>query len=792
MMNDRRIDVPWNEWEVVERIGRGQFGTVYKLSRTKFGITEYAAMKVISIPEDQQLIENDLNYGYDKESVRVKYKSYLDEIIREYQLMKTVKACPNIVRCDDISMGPHDDGIGWDVYILMEYLNPCPFLKNRKNPITDDMVIKLGLDICNALSMCEKNNILHRDIKPSNILYSDVGDYKLGDFGVSRTLANENTYGTKGIGTYEYMAPEIYKGDKYGQGADIYSLGMVMYWLLNGRSFPFLEKGKAPTSQQQERARVRRFGGEPIPEPSGGSTELKKIVLKALEYNPRYRYKNADEMMTDLKQLGKSVYVEVPKKQRRESKKEDKAPVNTNDSWHDDSATVGKDYHEKQNIDFADTPTVGKYNNKDSEVSDDNNTREKKKKTGKSHEKASKKASKKASQKVSANAPMKSYSAKKENSLCMIGLLLSIFLTGISGLIVSIIGLVQVKRDHSSGKSRAIIGIIISLIKLFMIFVFVMEIFSYVERSKTSRAETIQITQDDEVGTELIDNLESIPTLSMPTAIPTPSPTVNSTPNLDEFYEFVITNGYQDILGRSPDDQGFSEWRERLSSGAYTVEQMYREMFNSPEYLAAGTSNEEYIESLFNLLKDNGAFMMTTSWWNYIVSEVEPYYIEELNDSTSRSVILDRFFASNYWQDVLDVYNKEYNINCKLDVALYIRQWNADTNYIENIDFMGQLFQQSGIYNAEYVNDDRHYITFSISNRGNRFGYYIMLSDGGTNVYGRWPERYMSYHEFDSGSNYYCMLDDMTGISEGWYVLTVYNAYTDEIVKKYDIYISLS
>lgn len=292
------IFIPWEGWEFVEQIGRGQFGSVYKIAITKYGVTEYAAMKVISIPSDPQMIENDYSCGYDRASVIAKYKSFLDQVINEFQLMMKIKGSPNVVRCDDISVFQHEDGIGWDVYIRMECLTPVMKILSE---ITDEAtIIKLGIDLCNALDVCEQENIIHRDIKVSNILISKQGDFKLGDFGVSRTLEGENVYGTKGIGTYDYMAPEVYNGEKYGTTADIYSLGMVLYWLLNDRAFPFFTKGKAPTAQEIETARLRKFSGESLPRPSGGSDALAAVVLKACAFDPQYRYGTAKEMMNDL------------------------------------------------------------------------------------------------------------------------------------------------------------------------------------------------------------------------------------------------------------------------------------------------------------------------------------------------------------------------------------------------------------------------------------------------------------------------------------------------------------
>ena len=380
-MSDNELKIPWPDWQLVEQIGRGQFGTVYKISCTKYGITDYAALKVISIPSDPQAIENDYSYGYDKISVAQKYKSYLDDVLKEYRLMMRVKSSPNIVRCEDISVLPHDDGIGWDVFIRMEYLTPI--LRMLSEISDENTIVKLGMDICSALDVCERADILHRDIKPSNILVSEQGDFKLGDFGVSRTLENENTYGTKGIGTYDYMAPEIYNGGKYGKEADLYSLGIVLYWLLNNRTLPFLRKGIAPTAQEVTTARNKRFSGEKLPRPANGSDALVSVVLKACEFEPKLRYKTAKEMLDDLiiikyssnvnsahsntiltnsvdrvVSATPSASVTGSKEKTTHSNYSFTQDENQN-AWSDTQETVGKDYSAKRKT-LDDSVTVGK------------------------------------------------------------------------------------------------------------------------------------------------------------------------------------------------------------------------------------------------------------------------------------------------------------------------------------------------------------------------------------------------------------------------------------------------
>ena len=105
--------------------------------------------------------------------------------------------------------------------------------------LTEKEVIKLGMDLSKALEYCRKLKIIHRDIKPENIFVSRFGDFKLGDFGIAREQAH--TVGNMSKkGTYSYMAPEIYKGEKYDSSIDIYSLGIVLYELLNQNRLPFL------------------------------------------------------------------------------------------------------------------------------------------------------------------------------------------------------------------------------------------------------------------------------------------------------------------------------------------------------------------------------------------------------------------------------------------------------------------------------------------------------------------------------------------------------------------------
>lgn len=287
-------------WETVRKIDNGSFGAVYEIRRELFGVIEKAALKHISIPQNENDVEELYSCGYDEASIKSHYESYLADIVREYQLMSEMKGHTNVVYCDDIRCSEKKGSLGWDVYIKMELLTPL--MKALDQVSEEEQIIRLGKELCGALSLCRSRSIIHRDIKPQNIFLSRDGDFKLGDFGIAKTV--EKTAGGTKIGTYSYMAPEVYNNQPYGHEADIYSLGLVLYWLLNDRRLPFFPAPPAvPKASDMDQARLRRFRGDPLPPPAHGSDELKKIVLKACAFDPKDRYGSAEEMLQDLEKL---------------------------------------------------------------------------------------------------------------------------------------------------------------------------------------------------------------------------------------------------------------------------------------------------------------------------------------------------------------------------------------------------------------------------------------------------------------------------------------------------------
>lgn len=299
-MANQFTDVVWPGWEVVRKLGEGSFGGVYEIQRTlPDGQVEKGALKKLTLPRDADEIEELRSNQFDDASITAHFSNQLKSLVSEYGMMKKLSGCPNIVHSLDLRYIQHDDGIGWDLYIRMELLTP---LKKVLQPEYDEQtVLNLGKNLCAALIACEKEHIIHRDIKPENILVSDGGIYKLGDFGVAK-VAVENGTGTI-TGTTGYMAPEISKHEAYGPTVDIYSLGMVLYWMMNERTLPFLPlPPQIPTAMQRQEATNRRFRGEALPAPKNGSEALKQVILKACAYDPEDRYQTAAEMLEALEE----------------------------------------------------------------------------------------------------------------------------------------------------------------------------------------------------------------------------------------------------------------------------------------------------------------------------------------------------------------------------------------------------------------------------------------------------------------------------------------------------------
>jgi serine/threonine protein kinase len=302
MFDIKQYEPLWNTWYVDSLLGKGAYGEVYKVRREAFGKTHYSAVKIVPISYNELEIRKMESEGIDSGSIHSILQELLSDVVRELDLMNELRGNSNIVSFEDYQVIDKTDAVGWDLLIRMEMLKSLSDHWIQTPPSSAECV-KFGIHICRALDLCAQKNIIHRDIKPGNLYISQYGEYKLGDFGIARQL-EQTLSGLSKKGTYNYMAPEVYKAEQYGANVDIYSLGIVMYSILNHGRGPFLPDFPQPLKpKDKDNALQKRMSGQRIPNLKGVDPQLNAIVLKACAYNPNDRFASSAEMREALEAI---------------------------------------------------------------------------------------------------------------------------------------------------------------------------------------------------------------------------------------------------------------------------------------------------------------------------------------------------------------------------------------------------------------------------------------------------------------------------------------------------------
>ena len=294
----RKYEPLWDKWRATRIIGEGEFGAVYEAECNEFGVPSKCAIKLITLKNKEFLQGIDLEETISAEKIKAFQEKRMQKIIKEATLMQNLQAVgDHIVTIYDYKVCKRETTT--DLIIRMELLTSLKeYMKKEK--INTDFVIRMGISLCKALKSCEAKKIIHRDIKPANIFVNENGTFKLGDFGLSRETTS-SSLGDR-AGTPLYMSPEAFDYlREVDNRTDIYSLGIVMYQMLNNQNIPFADD-IGDFSKRDEAIR-RRIKGEILPPPKHENGQLWKIIQKACEFKEEDRYQHAAEMQKDLEKL---------------------------------------------------------------------------------------------------------------------------------------------------------------------------------------------------------------------------------------------------------------------------------------------------------------------------------------------------------------------------------------------------------------------------------------------------------------------------------------------------------
>ena len=207
-------------------------------------------------------------------------------------------------------VGVYDWGKDGDTYyIVMEYLRGTDLKSGIRShgALDPKKVAQIGSQICAALSVAHKHEIIHRDIKPQNIMVLPDGNIKVMDFGIARAKNSHLTQDNNVLGTAHYVSPEQTRGQELGPTSDIYSLGVVMYECATGQ-VPFDGDDAISVALKQ----VNELPVPPSQLNPNLDPDLERIILRCMEKDPANRFQTADELRQTLNAYLAGRQVDVP------------------------------------------------------------------------------------------------------------------------------------------------------------------------------------------------------------------------------------------------------------------------------------------------------------------------------------------------------------------------------------------------------------------------------------------------------------------------------------------------
>ncbi len=287
----KEMEPLFGSWYVETKTSEGKSSKFYKVFRTDGIQKDYLGLKTVKFPSSDRELSNAIASG--------KYQNvdeYLDilqqSVSKNMSIMCSLSYHKNIVSLQNFTIIREPSC--FYVLMLVELLNPLSEYLSFENVSKSD-IVNIGKDICRAMEAFREKGIIHHNITPENIYVDNMDNYKLGDFG----LFDYN--GNMSEGSL-YIAPELYhKNYLRDTSSDIYSLGMLLYKLLNNNRFPFLPPYPAPVSlSDREQSFSRCMRGETFPAPSNADFKLTNIISKATAFRADERYISPLAMLSQL------------------------------------------------------------------------------------------------------------------------------------------------------------------------------------------------------------------------------------------------------------------------------------------------------------------------------------------------------------------------------------------------------------------------------------------------------------------------------------------------------------
>jgi serine/threonine protein kinase/Tfp pilus assembly protein PilF len=279
-----------SHYKIIEELGRGGMGTVYKAEDTK--LDRFVALKFLP-PHLSQAEEEKKRFIHE-----AKAASALDH--------------PNI--CSIYEINETDDG---QMFIAMAcYEGESLKEKIAQGPVPVEEAIGIAMQVARGLEKAHSRKIFHRDIKPANILITEDGVVKIVDFGLAK-LAGQTKLTKTGstLGTVAYMSPEQAEGSEVDERTDVWAFGVILYEMLTGKQ-PF-------TGDYEQAVIYSIINQEPEPVTdlrSDVPPSLGQIVGRALEKEPEKRYQKVEELLDDLESISAGIVPEEIQTRMRKAK----------------------------------------------------------------------------------------------------------------------------------------------------------------------------------------------------------------------------------------------------------------------------------------------------------------------------------------------------------------------------------------------------------------------------------------------------------------------------------------